>query len=189
MKTKKKPQNQSDQEEENKNGRPTKYKKEYCTRMDSFFEVEAYTLVELKSSKEYDVAGNVRKESSEKKMIPNKMPTVFRFAESIGISTFTFYEWVKKYTDFSNAFTRAKERQKEYLITLGLAGITPPAAFIFVSSNMTDMKPQGVDPYGAQTVIVPVVVRKGPDRLDAPIKGKVRIMTSNEVQEAIPAQK
>lgn len=176
----------SPKKEKAKMGRPDKYKPEYCQMMKDFFDTEPYLLIELESTREYDVNGNIRKETSKKKPMPNRLPTFYKFAEKIGVDQTTLGEWKKKHKDFSLAFTRAKEQQKEFLMGLGLAGITPPAAFIFIASNLTDMKTQGVNDFPPGSVLVPVIVKRGTERLPEPEKPKhmdVRVIKSNESQE------
>lgn len=145
-------------------GRPTSYKPEYCKAIVDFFAVEPYKLVETETMTEYfEKSGDIKKKLSRGKMMPNALPTFFRFSEKIGVNQETLKEWTKKNKNFSVAFSRAKELQKEFLITLGLAGVAPPASFIFVMSNVTDWRSKGVDPDDLPpgSVLVPVIVNRG----------------------------
>jgi hypothetical protein len=149
--------------------RPTKFKKEYITKLLKFFDIEAYKQVISESSKELFKEGGVRKESVKYRLIPNKMPTLFRFARNIGVNYSTVWRWAEKGNDealekmiesqmkagktdkealeiaqsiqeFCNAYKEAKELQKEFIITLGLAGASPAPFAIFTAKNVTDMR-------------------------------------------------
>lgn len=71
--------------------------------------------------------------------VPNKLPTLFRFAMSIGVNKLTVLRWTEEYEDFCNAYNSIKDLQKEFLTTNGLRGLYPPSSFIFVAKNVTDM--------------------------------------------------
>lgn len=151
-------------------GRKTKFKPEYIQEIIEFFSIEPYRKELIKFAKEYYTNGKVKKESSEHKLVPNKLPTLFSFARKIGVDYSTVYRWAEKGEDepeteealleqgiaqeqiqeildkqsnllrFRKAFNEAKQLQKEFLISIGLAGAAPPAAFIFTAKNITDMR-------------------------------------------------
>lgn len=149
-----------------KKGRPSKYKPQFCQEIIDFFSGEPYQLTVTEEMKEYFTNGILKKELARKKLIPEKLPTFFRFSEKIKVDQGTLLEWAAKYPAFSRAFTRAKELQKEFLMALGLAGVTPPAAFMFIASNITDMRSHGVmpDDLPPGSMIVPVIIRRGDER-------------------------
>ena len=118
-----------------KNGRPTKYKSEYCEKLINFFDVEPYEDRELKH---YDKEGNVK--WIDYKRMANKLPTLRDFAKSIKVNLSTPYEWIKKHKEFSNAFIQAQKLRKWFLIENGLNGCYNPAFAIFVAKNITDMR-------------------------------------------------
>jgi hypothetical protein len=70
----------------NTGGRLTKYKPEYCGALIKFFDIEPYTIVTYEDSKEYFNDGRIKKESKKARPMPNKMPTFFRFAQSMNVS-------------------------------------------------------------------------------------------------------
>lgn len=146
-----------------KRGRPSKYRKRFCKELVDYFDVEAFTFYTARSQTIKKKNGEIIVKE-EKKPIANPLPAIFRFCDKIGINTDTFSEWVKRHPDFSVAFTRAQELRKQHLITLGLTGVSPPASFIFVSTNLTDMRPAGVGDLPMSSVIVPIIVRRGDDR-------------------------
>lgn len=148
-----------------KMGAPSKYKPDYCKRIVDFFSVEPYRLVETERMEEHFKNGTLKKKLVRKRPMPNKLPTLFRFADSIKVDVSTLDNWCKSYPDFFRAFTRAKEMQKEFLISLGLAGVTPPAAFAFVASNITDMRSRGImsDDLNPGDYVIPVIIRRGLD--------------------------
>lgn len=117
----------------NKGGRPTKYKASYCQELIKFFDIEPWEEREINHYKGEDVSW------TDVKLLPNRMPTLGKFAKFIGVNRDTVYEWAKKHKEFSGAFMCAKEIRKEWLIDGGLAGVFPPASFKFVAINVTDM--------------------------------------------------
>ncbi|HSY52441.1 MAG TPA: hypothetical protein VLC46_26810 [Thermoanaerobaculia bacterium] len=121
-------------------GRPTKYDPKYCAEIVAFFEIEAYRKEVSEKSKEFFADGKVKKTAEKYRFVPNQLPTFARFAKKIGVNGDTVVEWAKKFPEFSAAYNEAKESQKQFLITLGLAGASPPASFIFVAKNVTDMR-------------------------------------------------
>lgn len=142
-----------------KGGRPSKYKYKYAKELIDFFDVEAYKKETMEKTTEYFASGDVKKESEKFKLVPNKLPTLFRFSREIGVSKPTVLAWTKarigtrekdltnkkdtrllKYPEFLSAYNAIKDMQKEFLIELGLAGASPPASFIFVAKNVTDMR-------------------------------------------------
>lgn len=161
-----KPKRAKKQKKAKKVGRPTKYKRKYCKALVDFFDVEAYDLITLETMTEYNRDRSIKKILEKKKPIAKKLPTLYRFAEKIGVEKGTLYDWKEKYPEFKHAFTRAEELTKEFLTTLGLSGIAPPASFIFVASNMTDMRSRGVsaDELPAGSFMIPVIIRKGEER-------------------------
>lgn len=121
-------------------GRPTKYKPEYCQAIVDFFDVPAYEKVLMEERSEHYADGTEKALSRKYTNLPNKMPTLYRFARSIGVNQSTLGEWRETYPEFSTAFEHAKELVKEFVITNGMAGNSPPAFAIFVAKNVTDMK-------------------------------------------------
>lgn len=115
-------------------GHPTDYKPDYCQDIVSFFE-KAERWQEVQESHTDGVQSNTRF-----KHVPAPMPTFFRYAEKIGVSDNTLDNWSKKNPEFFVAYNKCKELQKEWLIEIGLSGLTPPASFIFVAKNVTGMR-------------------------------------------------
>jgi hypothetical protein len=134
-------------------GRPTKFKPEYCEALIEFFDIEPYIKEVAESSKEYFATGEVKKETEKFKWMPNQMPTLYRFAKSINVAYSTVWRWAEKgqvdegdedpppeFERFCNAYKEAKEIQKEFLISLGLSGVSPSPFAIFTAKNITDMR-------------------------------------------------
>jgi hypothetical protein len=105
-----------------KQGAPIKYHSGIPKKLTDFFDRQLYTL---------DENGN---------RVPTKLPTIERFCCEIDIVKSTFYEWVKKYPELSNAFKKAKAYQKDQLIQMALIGIYKEGFAKFVAINVTDMK-------------------------------------------------
>lgn len=127
-------------------GRPTKYKPEYCEQLIAFFSSPKRERV-VKSV----TTGKNEYEKTEYQTIPCDLPTFAKFARKIGVNGDTIVEWAKatledgktlKYPEFSAAYNDAKDLQKEFLVDNGLAGLYPPASFIFTAKNITDMRDQ-----------------------------------------------
>ena len=81
-------------------GRPTKYKEEYCQAIIDYFTIEPLII-------------------NDKSVAP---PYIQEFCLSIGISKQCLSEWVAKYPDFGDAYSIAKSKQKQLMITLALQG-------------------------------------------------------------------
>jgi hypothetical protein len=118
----------------NKGGRPTDYKPEYCQLLIEWFEIEPNKEIEIPHYKDGDVTW------TDYKIVANRLPKFHEFAKSIGTTHKTLLDWVEKNIEFSNAYIRAKELQKYFLIENGLNGCYNPTFTIFVSKNITDMK-------------------------------------------------
>lgn len=121
-------------------GRPSKYRPEFCNKLIEFFDVEPFRKIELPH---YQKDG-VTLRWMDYKIIPNRMPTLLKFARSIGVGYRTVYDWMDEkhssyHQEFSQAFTIAKQLRKDFLNDLGLSGLTPPASFKFIAINVTDM--------------------------------------------------
>lgn len=115
-------------------GRPTKYKKEYCKKMFVFFNISHTFDKEIIS---YDKDGNEKISYVEK---PNILPTFEKFAVSIGVCVDTLNEWTKVHEEFSEAYKKCKNLQKDMLNDLAMRGFYNPTYTIFVAKNITDMR-------------------------------------------------
>jgi len=126
-----------------KTGRPTQYKSRYCQMLIRFFDIEPFTEQKVPH---YDESGKKHKNGQpvvtwyETKKEPNRTPTLRAFAKKIEVSYVTVYSWLKKHEEFLNAFARAREARKWFLIENGLNGLYPPNTFKYVANNETDMK-------------------------------------------------
>ena len=81
-------------------GRPTKYQQKYCQDIIDYFSVDPA-----------DSDGNA--------VDP---PYILNFCLSIGINKTTLHEWVSNYSEFSNAYSIAKEKQSQLMVTNALQG-------------------------------------------------------------------
>jgi len=123
-----------------KRGRKSKYKSKYCEQIITFFDVEPYRKELVADIKGYGKTGSQNFEKQEYKLVANRLPMFSKFARSIGTTTSSLDRWCKKHEEFREAYNTAKEMQKEFLMDNGLAGLYPPASFIFTAKNITDMK-------------------------------------------------
>lgn len=134
------------------------YRKELMEKSEEYFAVKKGSAPK----------GTLKKKSFKYKFMPNKLPTIYGFARKIGVDYTTVYRWAmegkddkipeavlnamtekerndmdltnKQIREFCKSFKEAKELQKEFLISLGLAGITPSGSYVFTAKNLTDMK-------------------------------------------------
>ena len=121
--------------EEVKLGRPSLYRDEYADNLIEFFSVQAYREFPLLNDKG-EVIGM--------KNVPNKFPTLARFATISGVSRDTLYEWSTatlddgnlKHPDFSYAYKRAKEFQEAILVEGAMAGAFQANFSIFTAKNV-----------------------------------------------------
>jgi len=122
-----------------KAGQPTKYKPAFCQQLIDFFDVEPWEEREIPHYKGGEVVW------TDIKLLPERMPTLRKFAKSIKVGISTVYGWIDEkhgsyQPKFSYAFMCAKDIRKDWLIDLGLSGQAPPASFKFVAVNCTDMR-------------------------------------------------
>lgn len=117
-------------------GRPTRYLRKYCRELvEYFYGHELYKEVEIPH---YDKNGNIS--WIDKKRIAGELPTMEGFAQKIGISYKTLWEWKKRHGEFRNAYAHAQGIQKDMLIQGGLMGIYQANFAIFVAQNLTDLR-------------------------------------------------
>jgi len=116
-------------------GRPSKYKPEYCQAIIDFFSGPKSERI-VKSV----TTGKNEYEKTEYVTVPCELPTLAKFARKIGVNKDTVIEWTKQHKEFSDAYNDIKDLQKEFLVDNGLAGLYPPASFIFTAKNITDMR-------------------------------------------------
>ena len=115
-------------------GRPTKYKPEYCQQIIEYFSVDA--------TREIETAYTNRKgeEWSKTELAANMLMFLSNFASKIGVCRDTLVEWCKVHPEFSAAYMRAKEMQKQHLIECGLLGLFNSKFAIFTAKNITTMR-------------------------------------------------
>lgn len=83
-------------------GRPTKYKPEYCQQMIDYFNVEIY------------------KEGYKKEL--NLLPTFQGFAaKELGVTTNTLLNWAEENDEFLRAYNVCKELQEQLLVQGGIS--------------------------------------------------------------------
>ena len=114
-----------------KTGRPTKYKKEYCKKVDVYLsekvDKEVKVIKQVNEEKGYEMYDNKLKV---------QLPTIEGFAIFLEVNKTTLYEWEGKHPEFSNALDKIRTEQKERLINSGLAGdYNSTIAKLILSSN------------------------------------------------------
>jgi len=119
-------------------GRPTLYKEEYADDLIKFFDIEPYSEITDKDGK-----GGERT-----RLMPNKFPTLARFACNCGVTRDTLYEWATgkdengelKHPNFSYAYKRAKEYQESLLVEGTMNGAYNAPFAIFSAKNILGWK-------------------------------------------------
>lgn len=92
-----------------------KYKPEYCDKIIEYFSnVEREVIYE-----EFYFPDGTLKGKKPVQILPPKLPTMEGFAESIGVINNTLLNWCKDYPQFENAYARAKQIQKDIIMTNG----------------------------------------------------------------------
>ncbi len=115
-------------------GRPTKYDPQYSEDILEYFSVEPWREVPVVTT----YKDGTTKEDS--KMVANDLPTFEGFARKIAVHRETLLNWLESYPEFFDAYKRAKDIQKDLLITNGLQGLYSAPFAIFTAKNITDMK-------------------------------------------------
>jgi len=119
-------------------GRPSEYDPAYCSQIIEFFSQEPFQIESYKD-------GNGAERT---KIIPNKFPTLARFAANLDVDRSTLADWASKTTDsgelvypeFSRAYKRAKDMQEAFLAEGGLAGAFETPFAIFTAKNVIGWK-------------------------------------------------
>lgn len=97
-------------------GRPTKYKPEYVDSLVDWFE---------------------------KQVVALELPFLSKWARKVAkVCEDTALEWTKQHEEFSLAYKKAKDIQKEFLIKMALTGKFNSTFAIFTAKNITDMRDQ-----------------------------------------------
>jgi hypothetical protein len=116
-------------------GRPTKYKKEYCQKIIEYFNVPAYKeVIEQKMS----ASGAVE---DIRVIKPNDLRTLEGFAVHIcGVCMDTLKEWRDTHPEFSSAYKKAKDMQKNMIASHAMSGGYNASFAKFMLVNNHDMK-------------------------------------------------
>lgn len=115
-------------------GRPTKYKPEYCQQIIEFFSSPLTKII-----KQTRITKNGSQIIQEIES-PEKIPTKERFAHIIDVNTDTLIEWTKEWPEFSEAYIRAGELQRDFLVQNTLPGRYDSRFAQFFAQNCCGMK-------------------------------------------------
>lgn len=137
--------------------RPTDWRVEYNQKIIEYF-----------SDKVGDPFREVEDEKGRVQLIPERVPTFEKFADSIGVNCDTVVEWAKednkaKYPGFSAAYARAKQLQKDFILSCGMAGAGNPQFAIFMLKNNHGMKDTTDHTNDGGKFEPPVIVNPGGD--------------------------
>lgn len=92
-----------------KTGRPSKFKKRYIADMLKFFSLPPERKEVMETVREYGRDGEVRKSADKAKYIPNKFPTILKFAMKIGVEYRTVLRWAEEGLDEPEIEKEAEE--------------------------------------------------------------------------------
>ncbi|MFR1671625.1 MAG: hypothetical protein ACLSWI_01620 [Candidatus Gastranaerophilaceae bacterium] len=130
-------------------GRKSKYNSSFCAQIIDFFNVE-HTIQKKIVACDKDGNTKIRFEEA-----PNILPTFEKFAVNIGVCVDTLNEWCKVHKEFSEAYKKCKNLQKDMLNDLALRGFYNPTYTIFVAKNITDMRDkQEIHNSGSSNIVV-----------------------------------
>ncbi len=127
-------------------GRNAIYKRRFCLALIKFFDVEPW---KIRKTNHYDTKRNEDGTRIvlwvDEKRVYRRMPSLYQFSKTIDVSYRTVYNWFDEnhgsfQPDFAEAWEIAREIRKEWLIDVGLSGLSPANSFKFVAVNCTDMR-------------------------------------------------
>lgn len=95
-------------------GRPSKYKEEYCQTIREYF-----------AKPVLDKDGKL-----------NTPPTLYGFASQTKVCHDTLHEWAKNHPNFSEAMKECKATQSQFIIDATFTGKSNPAFSIFMMKNI-----------------------------------------------------
>ena len=127
-------------EEWGKNGRPTLWTPGLNERLVEWFSYDEEEDVDFERTKSTSAQG----ESTE--LVAKPYPKFSRFEMAEGLAVGLLSEWALeedcelKRPSFRESYNTAKRLQKEFLTDGALKGLYPPASFIFIAKNVTDMR-------------------------------------------------
>ena len=140
-------------------GRPTKYKKIYAEMLVDYFDIPPTY------EKEITITTKDGKMYTKTETVANDIPTFEGFAESIQVDDKTLERWNKARTstgrqthpEFCRAYSRAKQLQKQILITNALAGRYNSSFAMFYAKNVTELRDKIELPRDDEGNLVPFV--------------------------------
>jgi hypothetical protein len=121
-------------EENAKVGRPTKYTEDMPQKLIDYFSKPLFRKVLVQQA---TASGKIVEVEVEKPCLP---PLMEGFCAFMKIGKTTFYEWVKKYPEFKNAFEVSKMHQAEKLATHALLNGYSSSISKLILANCTDYK-------------------------------------------------
>jgi predicted CopG family antitoxin len=110
-------------------GRPTLYQETYIDFVDEYL---------LQCEDEYTEFHKTRGDKSDtyERLVKVKLPTMEGFSSFINVPIRTIYEWKDRHENFSQSLDKIVKKQKERLISEGLAGTyNPTIAKLILSAN------------------------------------------------------
>ncbi len=120
-------------------GHPSSYRTEYPGRLLEFFSGTRVERVVKRVRKVTSKDGAVATELEYEDKL-TRFPLFEDFAQSVGVCSGTLFNWRKAHPEFLEAYTRARDMQKAWLIEGGLRGVMPAAAYIFTAKNVAGMR-------------------------------------------------
>lgn len=116
-------------------GRPTDYNPELCNELIDFFDRPYYIQREFVHGPKNNTKVEIITE-------PNRIPSVEAFLREKKILKGTFYRWVERHTELSDALAHSRSILKDFLNHHALHGNFNSAYAKFFAINATDMRDQ-----------------------------------------------
>lgn len=130
-------------------GRPTKYTEDMPEKLIEYFSKPLFRRVMVQQA---TASGKIVEIEVERPCLP---PLIEGFCGHVKIGKNTFYEWVKRYDEFRDAFSQAKVLQAEKLATHSLLSNYNASISKLILANCTDYKEDKED---RQTTEIKVVI-------------------------------
>lgn len=115
----------------NKGGRPTTYPEDLPQKLIEYFDIE---VIKERAVKVFDKKGNLIDEQV--KLFATALPTIEKFCKQYKIADSTFYDWVNRYEELSEALKICKTMQKALWQEASMLGLYDRIYTIFMGKNV-----------------------------------------------------
>jgi hypothetical protein len=126
-------------------GAPTHYRAEYCDAIIAWFKGPRTEQV-IRRQRTIPQKSGPPAEEIEWQTVGIGVPTMEGFASHLGYNSRTIREWAKKYPDFTLAFARARDMQRDWLVELATRNLISAGTFSYTMSNISDWRADPAPP-------------------------------------------